>query len=179
MKNVIDFSAKKATDWKRNKRIIVPEISDEKVAIKNNFVKVELLKVAEDYMKKTCVNSNVKHGRKSEITNAAVKSSKQDNCNKETYVKGNVKPYVVSETTNATFKIVKQENHMKENDMKCKVDHSNKSYTTNAAIKSLKQKQKNGIIVYETDKTSKFVVDTLENFEHKMQPHIQKDPIVE
>ena len=68
---------------------------------------------------------------------------------------------------------------MKENYVKSQVDHGNKCNTTNAAIKSLKQKQKNGIIVYETDKTSKFVVDTLENFEHKMQPHIQKDPIVE
>ena len=40
----------------------------------------------------------------------------------------------------------------------------------------LEEKRKDGIIVYQTDKTSKFVTDTVENMTKKMQKHIKSDP---
>ena len=57
-----------------------------------------------------------------------------------------------------------------------KVKGSNLSENQENAIKSLKEKRKDGIIVYQTDKTSKFVTDTVENMAQKMQKHIHSDP---
>ena len=57
----------------------------------------------------------------------------------------------------------------------CKKDgtlkHMNITRGQENAIKSLKQKKNEGIIVCETDKTSRFVVDEISNVEKKMEPH--------
>ena len=68
-------------------------------------------------------------------------------------------------------------NYVKENCNRVgKVKGSNLSEGQENAIKSLKEKRKDGIIVYQTDKTSKFVTDTVENMTKKMQKHIKSDP---
>lgn len=115
---IIDFAHKPSTSWKNNKRIIIPEIDDPEKEIRNNFVKKELLVVAENYIK--------------------------ENCNE----KGNLKS-------------------------------GNLSKSQVKALKSLKSKSKEGVVILETDKTSKFAVDKVENVESKMSTHIQGDKVMD
>ena len=117
--NNFTLAYQKATDWKGNKRIIIPDIDDEDVAIEQTYMKKELLKVVENY--------------------------KNEFCDK-------------------TGKIKVGNNLLRENEN---------------AIKTLKKKCENeNLAIYETDKTGKFVVDTLENYENKMRKHFKEDKII-
>ena len=47
-----DFGKKPSTDWKSNKRVVIPEDLDEENEIRKNFVKNELMNVAKDFIEK-------------------------------------------------------------------------------------------------------------------------------
>ena len=57
-------------------------------------------------------------------------------------------------------------------------ENNNLSKQQRKSLKSLKEKRKLGVIVGETDKTSKFCVNTVKNMEVKMQKHIQNDKVM-
>ena len=49
-----DFGKKLATEWKHNKRVVIPEDLDEESEIKKNYVKNELMNVAKEFIEKNC-----------------------------------------------------------------------------------------------------------------------------
>ena len=113
-----DFGKKPSTEWKFNKRVIIPEDLDEENEIRKNFVKNELMNVAKDYIEKNCDE------------------------------KGNIK--------NSNFDKQKTQD-----------------------LKNIKKRlDKDDLTIYTTDKTGKFVIDSLENVKHKMEKHIKSDKIV-
>ena len=57
-----------------------------------------------------------------------------------------------------------------------KLKSSNLSNSSEKSLKVLKKRiSDENLTVYETDKTGRLVVDTLDNYEHKMQKHIIND----
>ena len=65
------------------------------------------------------------------------------------------------------------EEYCKKNEHKMNMSNLNKR--EKAGLKSLKKKSKNDIIIAPTDKSSKFSIDTKENYIEAMKEHIEKD----
>ena len=56
-----------------------------------------------------------------------------------------------------------------------KMNMSNLNKKEKKGLKSLKKKSKNNIIIAPTDKSSKFIIDTKENYMEAMKEHVEKD----
>ena len=51
----VDLRNLGATDLTKNKRVVIPQLDDDSEEIRRNNVKIELIKVVENYKKKNCV----------------------------------------------------------------------------------------------------------------------------
>ena len=61
-----------------------------------------------------------------------------------------------------------------------KIKDSNISIDQQKAMKELKRRvEVDNLVIYETDKTGKFVIDSLENMENKMKKHFENDDIID
>ena len=110
--NTLDFSVIRPTEFKNIKRVYMSENDDDKEVARRQFLKEELLKVAENYVKSNCQRDG-------------------------------------------------------------KLKNSNLSKSQEKTLRNLQNRMKSeNICVYETDKTSKFVVDSVENLKNKMEIHV-------
>ena len=114
----LDLTETRATEWRNVKRVVTRNNNEENEEVRRVFVKEELLKTVDEYMKTSCDKS------------------------------GKLKSSNLSNSSEKSLKVFKK-----------RISDEN-------------------LTVYETDKTGKLVVDTLDNYEHKMQKHIVNDEIL-
>ena len=115
---VMNFQFKKATDFKLNKRIKIPEPLETNEEVKIGYVKEELTKVVKNYMKNYC-------------------------------------------------------------DKKGKPKNSNLDSKKEQDLKDLEKKMKEeDLVIFNTDKTGHFTLNTKENYIQSMKKHVEKDKVI-
>ena len=110
VRNALNFENEKAHNWKKNRRVIIPENDDEESEIKYDFIKKELVKETKKYIEEHCDKAgNPKKGNMSKQELKEIKKLRNRAENEELaiYETDKTKKLVLDTCTNVRAKMEK------------------------------------------------------------------------